>query len=608
MRRDATIRHRIGLAVAAGAAIAAAWAAVVWLSGGISFHTGVSMIAARDPIRPVIASVALAAIGWALLGTAAFVRALRTVRGDPSTQLPARVALLAVAATLVVSNAWNTRAAGGSDSSCYVLQADAFTQARATLPPPLTDPPPAVSPQVMAPIGFVPSPSPPHDAVPICAPGLAIVMAPARLVARDAVFLVVPLFAALAVWCTFLLGRALDGGATGAIAAALLACSPIFLYQAVQPMSDVPAAALWLAALVALAPGSRDGGPASARREVLAGLCASVAVLMRPNVALIVLPLLALLRLRLASWLRFGAASLPALGAMLALGAARYGSPFASGYGDTGVLFSLSHIAPNLARYPKWLLESHSWLVVFAMGAPWILARRGCGRLATVASAAVVLTVCTYLAYTVFDDWWYIRFLLPALPVLLVFTLICLRSVASSIPRLAWWALPFRGQPLFYLGVSSMAVWFVVRAVGGHVFDLAGLEARFRLAGEYAGRALTDDAIVFAVQQSGSVRFYGERGTLAWDALPAERLDATVMALERLGRRVFFVLEDAEESRFRAHFAGQQAGGLDWPPFAEVRGPTRVRFYDPRQRGKYLAGERFNVEIVTGRWPARSPR
>ena len=64
------------------------------------------------------------------------------------------------------------------------------------------------------------------------------------------VFLVVPLFAALLVWFTFALGRALDDEVTGLGAAVLLACSPIFLYQAVQPMSDVPAAALWLAAFV----------------------------------------------------------------------------------------------------------------------------------------------------------------------------------------------------------------------------------------------------------------------------------------------------------------------------------------------------------------------
>ena len=77
-------------------------------------------------------------------------------------------------------------------------------------------------------------------------------MTPALLIHRGAPFLIVPACAALMVWCTFLLGRRLDDDVTGAASAVLLACSPIFLYQAVQPMSDVPAAALWLAALVAL--------------------------------------------------------------------------------------------------------------------------------------------------------------------------------------------------------------------------------------------------------------------------------------------------------------------------------------------------------------------
>jgi hypothetical protein len=145
--------------------------------------------------------------------------------------------------------------------------------------------------------------------------------------------------------------------------------------------------------------------------------------------------------------------------------------------------------------------------------------------------------------------------------------------------------------------------WSIHVARTRAVFELAALEARFRLAGEYAGRALTDAAIVLAVQQSGSVRYYGGRGTLAWDGVPADRLDAVVAALEQSGRRVFFVLEDGEAPRFRERFAGQRSGALDWPPFAEVRGAGRVRFYDPRQRTRFLAGERFTVEIVGGRSP-----
>src|SRR5260221_408382 len=108
-------------------------------------------------------------------------------------------------------------------------------------------------------------------------------IAAASVAYRDAVFLVVPVFAAVAVWLTFLLGRRLDDGVTGASASLLLATSPIFLYQSVQPMSDVPAAALWLAALTATARSDQRG-------QILGGGCAALAVLMRPNLAPIVVP------------------------------------------------------------------------------------------------------------------------------------------------------------------------------------------------------------------------------------------------------------------------------------------------------------------------------
>ena len=65
---------------------------------------------------------------------------------------------------------------------------------------------------------------------------------------RDAVFLVVPVLGAAAVWLMFLLGSRVAGPTAGALAAVLFAASPIFLFQVVQPMSDVPATAWWLLA------------------------------------------------------------------------------------------------------------------------------------------------------------------------------------------------------------------------------------------------------------------------------------------------------------------------------------------------------------------------
>jgi hypothetical protein len=585
MRRSATIRYGAGRLAVSGGALAAAWAAVTALSGGFSIHAGAIAISSRDPVRPLVLAMLLVALGRALLRGAEFGLAVRGVTGDRH-RLPDRIAWAAAAAVLIVSIAWNTRAVGGSDSSCYVLQAEAFAHGRLTLTDPLAQVLPDSTPAMFAPAGFVPSRIAPFAAVPICGPGLALMMSAASFAGRDAIFLVVPAFAAAAVWLTFVAGRRLDDAVTGATAAVLLATSPIFLYQSVQPMSDVPAAALWLAALVLLSARGDARG-----RQIAAGICASAAVLMRPNVALIVLPLLALLRDRRA-WLRFGLAAVPGLAAMAWLNAARYGSPLTSGYGSTDVLFSMAHVAPNFARYPRWLFETETPFVAAAALAPWWAwrLRRSMALLVFVLVSAVVLTAATYLAYTVFDDWWYIRFLLPALPALFILSV-------------AVWLEPLRRHPRWRAcGAIAIAAvlgaWHVHVARTRLVFDLQALESRFIVAGRYAARALPGHAVILAAQQSGSARYYGGRSTIAWDAIAPDALDRTIAALGRLGRPVFIILEDEEMSRFRGRFAAQRLGNLDWPAHAEVHAPVRVHVYDAAERERYRGGGAVVTEHV----------
>ena len=522
----------IGATILLLAAVGAAtWAGVVVLSGGFSLGRLVS----RDPVRPFIIAAILAAIGRVVSPVDFDARVARIAGAHD--RWPSRLAVLAAGAVWVVATAWNTRAAGGSDSSCYVLQADAFAHGHAVLEHPLAAAIPEAPPAVFAPTGFIPSRSDRGAAVPICAPGLAVLMAPFELAGgRSAVFLVVPIFAATAVWLTFALGRRLDDAVTGIAAAILVACSPIFLYQAVRPMSDVPAAALWLGALLGAARGDRAG-------QIAAGLCASVAVLTRPNLAVAVVPIAWLLRDRQA-WIRFGAAALVALGALNTL---RYGSPLASGYGEPGALFSFAHVAANVPRYGRWLIDTQSPLIVCAAAAPLILRGR---PTAMVCAVAVMLVSATYLAYTVFDEWWCLRFLLPALPVLIVFMVIALRRVARVVPR-----------PLFWAGVVAMAAWYGLVAGRRHVFDLQRLESRFALTGAYAARALPADAAVLAVQQSGSIRFYAGRPTLAWDAIPPDGLDALVERLRANGRGVFAALEDSEAEPFASVFPRSAAAG-----------------------------------------------
>ncbi len=571
----------------AAGALALLWAAVTLLSGGFSARLGLLVLSSRDPVRPLVAGLGLLMAARLLLPAADFRRTVRTLRGE-GDRLAARIALAAAAGVLIVAVAWNTRAAGGSDSSCYVLQAEAFAQGRVSLPSPLAEVLPGATPAMFAPTGFVPSRAAPFAPVPICGPGLALVMTAVSVAGRSALFLVVPAFAALAVWLTFLLGRRLADGVTGAAAAVLLATSPIFLYQSVQPMSDVPAAALWLAALVSLI-GARCGAH-EARGQVVAGLCASAAVLMRPNIALIVLPLLALLRHR-RGWVRMAVAAVPGLAAMAWLNAARYGSPLASGYGSTDALFSFAHVAPNLARYPRWLVETETPFVALAILAPWWAWRHPDRRRSILVSlVAVVLTAATYFAYTVFDEWWYIRFLLPTLPVLAVCSVAVLLEFLRNHSRVR------AGAAMAVCAI--VGAWHVDLARTHHVFDLQALESRFVVTGRYASRSLPVAAVVLAVQQSGSLRFHGGRETIAWDAIASDALDRTIAWLRANGRAAVIALEDGEEARYRARFAGERYGALDWPPSAVVHAPVRVRIYDPAGRDDYVNGRPRPTEDV----------
>jgi len=240
-------------------------------------------------------------------------------------------------------------------------------------------------------------------------------------------------------------------------------------------------------------------------------------------------------------------------------------------------------VVPNLTRYPGWLVETETPFVALAAFAPAVL--RGRPRRVAVAAAGIVtLTVAIHLAYTVFDEWWYLRFLLPALPLLLVFSVMVLRRI---VPRVAVAA-----------ACAAIAAWGIHVAVRRQVFELQGLESRFRLTGEYAARALPANAVVFAVQQSGSARFHGGRASLSWDVIAPDALDGTIAWARARGFAPVIALEDEEAPRFRARFGTQAAGQLDWPPDAEIHAPVRVRIFDPGRRVEYTNGGRVQTEHI----------
>jgi hypothetical protein len=563
---------RNGAALGLIAAACAVFAMFVWASGGISTSVAGIAVRSRSWERPA----ALAAV----VGVLALYRGRQALRAGLPRAAAALVGMrwivpaLLVAWTVTASLWFGTHAAGGADSYGYVSQAELLARGRLTDSMPLN---PAFDwpdvPYTLTPLAYGRN-AHPGELAPVYPPGLSLMMAPLVWLDARAVFLVVPLCAALAVWLCVRLGRALGAPGAGLLGALLLACSPTFLLQAVQPMSDVPVTALWLAALLlARQPSS---GP------LFAGAVASLAIMVRPNLA----PLAALVaaatlgqenvdgaerQRRRASAMRAAvcvAAMIPGLAALGWIQSVRYGSPLASGYGSFGELFSLANVAPNLQRYPRWLTAAHTpfiwaWLLsplAFA-GAP-----RHLRTFSWVLYAFTAAVVFAYLPYIYFrpDEWSYTRFLLPALPMMLVLGAAVLLVLLRRI-------LPRRGGAVAALLGCALAAWCLVTTIDRGVFRLRQEERKYPRVGIFVRDRLPPTAFVMAAQHSGSVRYYSHRPTLRWDVLDRAALDRAIVSLRKAGFDPFVVLDAGEDEEFRRKFGGaNQQAVLTMTPVATI--------------------------------------
>ncbi|HEU5259171.1 MAG TPA: hypothetical protein VFU28_24455, partial [Vicinamibacterales bacterium] len=484
---------------------------------------------------------------------------------------------------------WGTFAAGGSDSYCYVHQAYAWATGHLRVVDPLAlEAPWPDAPLTFAPAGHIPSPVVRGATAPICPAGLSLAMVPLVWAGEAGAspsrlpFIVVPLFGVLLVWSTYALGARFSRR-VGLASALLVACSPVFLFQLMQPMSDVPAAALWGLATATATSGKR-------RSPLLAGLASSAAIVVRPNLLPmgVVLGLFLLVRPerlwreRARDAVMFAAASLPGCLLVAIVQTMFYGSPLRSGYGTLSTLFAAEHIVPNALQYVTWMWQSHGFVWLLALAAPFLLP----GWLTTLLLSLVIVNLACYLPYAVFNDWWYLRFLLPAIAVLFVMAM----SVVDALFHL--WPLKTSHKGLSYgCGVIVFAivicVFFIREARARSVFDLQRFEARYERAGLYVDSHLPPDALVVTSWESGSVRYYGHRNTLVWDALDPAWLDRAIAYVRMRGYEPYLLFERWEEPAFRQRFAGSTIAKLDWPPTAEIAG--QVRIYRPEDRQRYLS-------------------
>jgi Dolichyl-phosphate-mannose-protein mannosyltransferase len=594
------VRRRIARLLVVVATAALVLFVIVTITGGFLVRLGPLRFSAHNWRVPLLIALA-AAIAAARVGRGTHVEAAEAVWSFIDRHAAAFAVVLA-AATAGIGVGFGTYSASSSDASGYVSEAALIASARLSSDEPLAR---AVTwrnaPWTFSPLGYRPG-ADPGELVPTYPAGLPLVMTPLRLVGGElAAYLVVPLLGAVAVVATYFVGACLHSRYAGLIAAALLATSPIVLFQIVQPMSDVPAAAWWtIALLFALSPVSNA--------PLAAGAAAGLAILTRPNLLTlaIVIALAAMTfprmrqltepqspnhtrmpierRPRPDRLLGFAAGLTPAIGALLLMQWRLYGNPLVSGYGTAGDLFSLSNIGPNLVGYSRRLIEGETpaLLVFITAMVVLIMTRRGTSaapplkRPLVLATLALAIVVCSYLPYAVFAEWSYLRFLLPAFPLLFIAIGGVLTAALLRLPGSI-------RAPLLLCTLAAVASFNVLRADREQAFNMRRYESRYRLAGRYLDSALPPRAVIVAVQESGGVRYYTTRPILRWDWLDVD-LDTAVAALRALGRHPVFVVEDWERSDVLRKHPLSTSARLDWRPRAEFGDETRVFLYDPLDR------------------------
>jgi hypothetical protein len=317
------------------------------------------------------------------------------------------------------------------------------------------------------------------------------------------------------------------------LAAGLVGLSPLYLFMALQPLSDGPAL-VWVTAAVAWAWSSR----ARPWQSVLAGLATGLAVLIRPADLLVALPVLICLT---GSWRQLAGWALGCLPAALGLMAYHhrlYGSSFVTGYGDVSDLFALHFVVPTLRSYARWLPELFTPVVLLAAAGPFLRAIPL--RIRLVLTSWVMVFFGFYACYwCTFDSWFNLRFVLPAAPPLIVLALFALREGWNRWGRLAG---PRGFVPAVALAgvLFGFLIWDGLRAPRQVLYWMHS-NRQHAVAAQWAGAHLPADAVVFAKHASGSLIYYTDLLFVRSD-LPRAQTARLFAEIARTGRPIFAVL------------------------------------------------------------------
>lgn len=446
--------------------------------------------------------------------------------------LAAAVAALGLYAVLLVMNIGAV--AGGSDSSGYLNHAKLLASGHLHVAPRLVpglsmDSAPSY---LYVPLGFRPARDG-NGLVPTYPSGLPLFIAAVEPLAgwRHAGDVVLLLHAIAGVLLTYLLARRLGLERDWSVlAATLVGASPVYLFMALQAMSDVPSL-VWTTAAILAALKSRE----RTRWAVVAGVAVSVDVLLRPTNVLAFLPIALALGSSPKRWAAFLAGGIPGGLFFMLHSHAAYGSYLTTGYGNSARQFMASYVPGTVLHYVHWLPLVFTPLLVAFPGLAWVRGTEK--RLRVLLGVWVLLYLSFYCTYEcTHETWWYLRFLLPAAPALAVGSLLVIRALFAQLSSLHTSAAAL--SVLAVLALANSAYWV-------HELPVLGIgrnEVRYGVLSDWLKAHLPHDAVCVSMQATGALLYYTDYTFLRWDELHPDNVKGVEDALRAAKVPVYAVL------------------------------------------------------------------
>jgi hypothetical protein len=468
-------------------------------------------------------------------------------------------------------------AAAASDSSGYLNCARMLAEGELAIP--LRDipglPRGSVSNRDLAPLGLKLGQSP-GTLAPTYPVGLPLhLVVAARFVGWGGAGVAVNTVAALAaVLLLFALGRHLglpSAWAFGSVV--LLAVFPVTIRSFTWVMSD-GLATTWCIAAMYCAFRARAGG---GRWALLAGVSLGFAVLVRPTNAVLVVALAVVLPLRLRPLAALVAGGLPAALFLGFYNHALFGKVLATGYSNVPALLAWSYFLPRLQHFGVWIARFLTPITLVAWAVSVYRAFRGDRR-----HLALFLWVCSIVGFYAFyfysiETWWYLRFILPAMPALLLgaalagreLSQVALRGARSRLARALVGAAPLAVFAVAAI-LSLASVWkFRLWAVGE---NLMVYERASAMVEERVGA----DAVVVSKIFSGAIYYYTGHPVVRYDNISSSSWLRLEEQLRASATPVCALLLGHEVEQFR------EKVGAGW---VEVGAVGNARLLAPAQAG-----------------------